>query len=499
MIKILSNLPFKMAFLYLLLTGCGSDGGDTVKMAGKDGAIDATEFENIATALRKDRRGAAQYKTDESVCAYIRSKMKRGTACAPCGNATASDANSNAPSQQQNVSKSTSMSKPIYDAYIENSMSMDGYVNGNTEFKNAIYGFLSDILLKTNGLTDSLNLFYANSEMLPFKADVRDFIEKLNPASFKVRGGKRGSSDIGLILEKMVQQTNPNKVSIMVSDCVFSPGKGKNAKDYLVAQGIGVKRAFADALMQQPNLATVVIQLKSSFSGTYYDYENHPVALNAKRPYYIWLIGNDLNIKKLFETIDIQQIKGGGVAAIYAMYPSSRTQTPAFKILRTDKIGTFDLDRNSPQNAIIGAKIADRTDKIGQFQYAIGIDLSKTGLSDDVLTDSRHYRMNADNYTIAVQRIPEQEKRNDPALSTFSHKLILNTKSLKSQNLSIELLTALPAWVTTSNSEDDRQQKEAELDKTFGIKYLVEGVSDAYASQTKGENTIFSLKINIKK
>jgi hypothetical protein len=51
----------------------------------------------------------------------------------------------------------------------------------------------------------------------------------------------------------------------------------------------------------------------------------------------------------------------------------------------------------------------------------------------------------------------------------------------------------------TSNSEDDRQQKEAELDKTFGILYLVEGISDAYASQTKGEKAVFSLKINIKK
>jgi hypothetical protein len=497
--KIVRKLPFQLVFICFLGAGCGSDAGDTVKMAGKDGSIDAAEFQKIAAELRNDRRGAAQYKTDESVCTFIRAQMKRGTVCAPCGNAGTADASSNSKNPNTSSGQVASNIKPVYNAYIENSMSMDGYVNGSTEFKNAIYGFLSDILLKTNGLTDSLNLFYANSEMFPFKEDVRDFIEKLNPTSFKARGGKRSSSDIGLILEKMVQQSETNKVSLMVSDCVFSPGKGKNAKDYLVAQGIGVKRAFADALMQHPNLATVVIQLKSSFSGSYYDYENHPVALNAKRPYYIWLIGSDLNIKKLLETIDVKQIKGGGVSAIYAMYPSGNANTPAFKILRTDKMGTFDLDRNNPQNAVIDAKVADRTENVGQFQLAVGIDLSKTGLSDDFLTEPKNYRMNADNYAIAIQKIPEQEKRNDPALATFSHKLLLNTKSLKTQTVSIELLPALPTWVTASNSEDDRQQAGDELNKTFGIKYLVEGISDAYASQAKGQNAFFNIKLNIKK
>jgi hypothetical protein len=127
------------------------------------------------------------------------------------------------------------------------------------------------------------------------------------------------------------------------------------------------------------------------------------------------------------------------------------------------------------------------------------VDLSKTGLSDDFLTEPKHYRLNTDNYTIAIQKIPETEKRNDPALAAFSHKLLLNTKSLKTQSISIELMPALPTWVTASHSEDDRQQTGEELHKTFGIKYLVEGIADAYASQSKGENALFSIKLNIKK
>jgi hypothetical protein len=196
--KILRKLPFQLVFTCFLWAGCGSEESETVKMAGKDGSIDAAEFQKIAATLRKDRRSAAQYKTDESVCAFIRKEMKRGTTCVPCGNTGTADASANPKNANTSPTQAASHIKPVYNAYIENSMSMDGYVNGSTEFKNAIYGFLSDILLKTNGLTDSLNLFYANSEMFPFKEDVRDFIEKLNPASFKARGGKRSSSDIGL-------------------------------------------------------------------------------------------------------------------------------------------------------------------------------------------------------------------------------------------------------------------------------------------------------------
>ena len=62
--------------------------------------------------------------------------------------------------------------------YIENSGSMDGYVKGVTEFEQAVYNYLTDI--KISQFSDSLNLFYINSDIIPQGSDISDFIKNLN-------------------------------------------------------------------------------------------------------------------------------------------------------------------------------------------------------------------------------------------------------------------------------------------------------------------------------
>ena len=63
-----------------------------------------------------------------------------------------------------------------------------------------------------------------------------------------MKGGKRGTSDMSNILDTVISQTDDNEVSILVSDCIFSPGKKYKAKDnadeYIVAQQIGIKSQY---------------------------------------------------------------------------------------------------------------------------------------------------------------------------------------------------------------------------------------------------------------
>ena len=88
-------------------------------------------------------------------------------------------------------------SAPTIKVYVENSGSMDGYVKGATDFENAVYSYLSDVQHADLGVrTDSLAtknvlvLNYINSEVLQQKPDVREFIEALEPADFRMKGGK---------------------------------------------------------------------------------------------------------------------------------------------------------------------------------------------------------------------------------------------------------------------------------------------------------------------
>ena len=97
---------------------------------------------------------------------------------------------------------------PTIKVFVENSGSMDGYVKGATDFENAVYSYLSDVQHADLGTRiDSLAaknilvLNYINSEVLQQKPDVREFIEALEPADFKMKGGKRGTSDMSNILD----------------------------------------------------------------------------------------------------------------------------------------------------------------------------------------------------------------------------------------------------------------------------------------------------------
>lgn len=113
---------------------------------------------------------------------------------------------------------------PIINVYIENSGSMDGYVKGQTEFEHIVYNYLVD--LKQIRVAKALNLNYINSSILPQQDDINDFIEKLEPSSFQKKGGNRGTSDIALMIKDILAATNDSTVSIFISDCIFSPGRG---------------------------------------------------------------------------------------------------------------------------------------------------------------------------------------------------------------------------------------------------------------------------------
>ena len=82
--------------------------------------------------------------------------------------------------------------------------------------------------------------------------------------------------------------------------------------------------------------------------------------------------------------------------------------------------------------------------------------------------------------------------------TTSTHFVTVSTTSIfTTQDLKLELSNKIPAWVEQSNSVDDRNVKD-ELDKTFGLSYLVQGVSEAYATQNPEQTYYLKIIITIK-
>ena len=110
----------------------------------------------------------------------------------------------------------------VLTVYLENTGSMDGYVNGNTGFKQTIYYYLTELRDK---ITSSIHLFYINSKVISMGNDIKTYIHSTTPTTFKANGGDLGTSDIATVLDSLLSRRKKDEVVLFISDCVVSPGK----------------------------------------------------------------------------------------------------------------------------------------------------------------------------------------------------------------------------------------------------------------------------------
>ena len=387
---------------------------------------------------------------------------------------------------------------PTIKVYVENSGSMDGYVKGATDFENAVYSFLSDVQHADLGnRPDSMTaknvliLNYINSEVLQQKPDVREFIKALEPADFKMKGGKRGTSDMSNIIGTIISQTGNNDVSIMVSDCIFSPGKTYKAKDnadeYIVAQQIGIKSHIVEELVKNPNFSIVVMRLMSQFDGIYYNKFDDGQYIKNNRPFYIWLMGDRTHLKTILNKVDINQIKGNGVQNIF-MISNSLSNLPYSISLPQPGNGKYKLDNET--KTITDAK-TDGKGGNSHFQISLSVDFSKLLLPET-------YLMNPDNYIVSNKAYGlEISKYSGPNTNKYTHtiKLTLLQPVISRGAIKISLLNTMPSWVKDCTDDIGLDiNTEGAMEKTYGLKYLLDGVHDAYSSNGQ----YGSITINIK-
>jgi len=393
--------------------------------------------------------------------------------------------------------------KPVVNVYLENSGSMDGYVKGVTDFKHSVYNFLSDV--KIADVASAVNLFYINSIIIPFGSDIVEFIDKLNPTTFKSRGGNRGESDIAELLKTILDETDERTVSIFVSDCVFSPGKARDANEYLVTQRIGMKINVADYIKKYPNTAFCIYRLTSQFDGIYYNRHDAKTVINDRRPFFIWLIGNVDLIANLQKRIPPQNIRGSGITHSYTLLPLAHDVE--YGIQFSPKYGDFKLSREKGKTKthILKPERASKGIHKGEFMFSVGVDFSnlQTLLGNKYLLESK-------NYSITVNKQPTdafslEVKENIGTIAKYTHIIHLTTtQKIPTGDVEINLIHNKPSWTIDLNDKIGLDIKlPGAMEQTYGIEYLTGGVEDAYNiiynEAQEANRSYVKLKINISK
>lgn len=363
--------------------------------------------------------------------------------------------------------------KPVVNVYVENSGSMDGFVNGQTDFENQVYGYLSDI--KISDITDSLNLYYINSEVISYArgADedvIEDFIKKLEPSEFKKRGGDRGKSDIADVIKSILKETNENDISILITDGIFSPGRDSsgnpvNADEYLKNQEVGIKTAVASKLKKQTNFAVIVYQLISSFDGTFYNKIDSTIACQERLPFYIWVFGQSSNLAQLRSVVSEDKFNESG-SGVQRMVSFTSSQETDYEVIKSSN-----MSKKSGRHEVVGLT----ANKNGEMRFSVNVDLKSLLLDENYLRNINNYEISDKDYTLNVRAKQEQTK--------YSHVLsfTINRNKRKNGQLDVKLKMSKPDWSDVNDNEGETYV----IGKTYGIKYQIDGVYSAFSFKNK--------------
>jgi hypothetical protein len=411
-----------------------------------------------------------------------------------------------------NIKTTDNLLTPVINVYIENSGSMDGYVNGNTEFKGAIRDLL--VLLKHYYGQEQIKVNFINTKIreTDTKADLATFATNIN-TQWSMKGEDRSSSNLNNVFKMILDKTNKETISILFSDCIYSI-KGKDAEGLLSDEKSLTKDAFLSKWRQDSlKLATTIVKMKSKFNGIYYDKDDAKTVLNGEeRPYYICIIGNndimiDFNAKIPLEKGEIEGfdnkyiISTGATENIYYSVLLSTANIGRFKANRKESTDTYVHGIKDVQLSQGGAGCSRRTNNNVNFTFAVAIDLKNVAAEEDYLMNPQNYTLGDNNFRIK-EIIPIDKKDVSPgdwlriSEANPTHLIILEATGTATSNVKVSLKKQMPQWIEQTNIIDDKNIKK-NLDKTFGIKYLIEGISEAYQIIYPDDKDFFQFEIKI--
>jgi len=367
-------------------------------------------------------------------------------------------------------------SKPTVNVYVENSVSMFGYISSGNEFDRSISSLLTSI--KVSGYTDSINLFYINSRTFRQNVDISTFIRRTNIHNAQTWPGDKSKTDMCALFDTVASAVNDSTISIFVSDCIFSPGKNEDAGNYIGAQKDKITTTINKKLNSQ-NLAFIVYRLKSEFKGDYFDCKDDPTPINDKRPYFIWIIGTAKNIGTFKQKIPTSKIEGN----LQNSFTISKNKGEiTYAIQLHPKIGDF---KRTDSKTIINAKKDNDSEK---FMFSIAVDFSSLLVDPSYLIDSGNYDPGNTKYSLEIIAKP-MEKYTHLIKVTTTSRIISPTK------LTIKLKNKIPDWIYTySDSTCTNIKNNGMMERTYGLSHIVKGIYKAFNYQ---QETLSKIEISI--
>ena len=363
--------------------------------------------------------------------------------------------------------------------FIENSGSMFGYVNQANEFKNSLVGLAYLPEFDKAGKS----FYFINGTSNPLKNsgiqinyvgdDPEIFKNQLNQKSFNI--GDVRFSDLNKMFEIALDSARENQISVLISDCIYDVGDDTDPLTALRIEIQKTQQAFRNRLDNE-NIQTLIIKASSKFNGPYYyaSKRGSEKIFNEDRPFYILFFGKtDLLNKSLTEQSIASKIEGRFETARF--FINDEKNIPFQIVPSIDLKGEFKLDYKDKY------KLTNAKPLKGEFQFAFATDFSSLPFSDSYLASISNYNCLYSNFNVVkvekiTKRIPGVEGTH--IITVFTNKNPLG-------DLEIVLKNVTPGWVMETDIENEDQ---IDINHTFGFKFLMDAISEAYDYKNKGTN-----------
>ena len=381
---------------------------------------------------------------------------------------------------------------PVVNVYMENSGSMYGYVDVRQKsmFQQAVNKFLADI--QTTSISSDFHLNYINESIIDRGTDIDKFVDNITASDIKKAPGNKTTTDLADMLKTVLENTSNDTVSIFISDCIFSPGRVNNPEAYLNDQRTALLKSFSSYLDKNLFTMVMIYQLTSPFKGKYYDYQNNGRQYEGNRPFYFIVIGNTYHLLNMKAKIPFEKFQGG-VNNYWTIFnfPFEEIEPLKYNLLLSPKKGTFDR-KGAKQMA------KPKNDNNGEFLFTIAADMSIYQLLLE-----KDYIMNVDNYARQINKQDAKEffmKIVEDQIATSPMTLdyqISTNQPMMTGDFSLVLQRNIPQWAVDMSDDDDRNFNQGNEMKTYGLRYIFEGIEQAY--ETKVGKVYTSLDIKVEK
>ena len=340
--------------------------------------------------------------------------------------------------------------------YVEGSGSMVGYFKGK-KIKEILKQY-HDRLSEDKNICDTVTLNFINQSVEQYHNDIYSY---LSIAASKCTASY---TELDEILSNVMEDVNDSTTNILISDYCFTSDEGS-----FQTAGSGITKIFTEGISKNKNLSVSIIKYISDFKGKYFP---GGIKCNQPRPFYIWILGNKKQLKKL-TCLKIKNANCGMLSL------QSQADVPFFikahdtRMLDTDGailVKKWNRDRNSVRGEV-------------SYSFVIEADMSNIILSNEEL-------LNSENYSLSHgYEIVDISKKSD---SIYVYSISTRKPSPGIFSLSYGI-PELPEWVVKSNYEGSGIPSDS---STLGVKYLIEGVYDAF--NNKKNNMYFKIDVNLK-